>query len=101
MITPDLGSGIGFHAAGAFLSANCYSPQKYVRRWSWETYWLTQAAWCWLLWPVIGAVLTIPALGQVLAEAPRRPMLLPFFMGIAYGVGGPHSTSRSATSASR
>jgi hypothetical protein len=38
-------------AAGAFLSANCHSTQKYVKRWSWGIYWLTQAAWCWFLWP--------------------------------------------------
>jgi L-rhamnose-H+ transport protein len=88
MITPSLSLGVSFHAAGALLSANCYSPQKYVRRWSWEIYWMTQAAWCWLLWPIIGAVATIPRLEQVLNEAPKGPMLLSFVLGIAYGVGG-------------
>ena len=80
--------GVGFHAVGAFLSANCYAPQKYLRRWSWEIYWLIQAAWCWLLWPIIGAVLTIPHLPQVLAEAPKDRMLYAFLMGMAYGIGG-------------
>ena len=28
--------GAGLHAVGAFLSANCYAPQKFVKRWSWE-----------------------------------------------------------------
>jgi L-rhamnose-H+ transport protein len=88
MIAPSLPLGIGFHAAGALLSANCYAPQKYLRQWSWQTFWLTQAAWCWLLWPIIGAVLTIPELGAVLAEAPRDCMLYSFLMGVAYGVGG-------------
>ena len=27
---------------GAF-HANCYAPQKYVKRWSWEIYWMAQA----------------------------------------------------------
>jgi L-rhamnose-H+ transport protein len=88
MIAPSLGQGIAFHAAGALLSANCYAPQKYVKRWRWEIFWMTQAAWCWLLWPIIGAVLTIPQLGRVLAEAPADRMLYSFLMGIAYGVGG-------------
>ena len=88
MITPSLTQGISFHAAGALLSANCYAPQKYIKRWSWEIFWMTQAAWCWFLWPIIGAVLTIPQLGQVLAEAPSDRMLYSFLMGIAYGVGG-------------
>ena len=80
--------GVGLHAVGAFLSANCYAPQKLVKRWSWEIYWMTQAAWCWLLWPIIGAVATIPQLAQVLAEAPKDRMLYSFLMGVAYGVGG-------------
>ena len=88
MIPPSLPLGIGFHAAGAFLAANCYAPQKYVKGWAWEIFWMTQAAWCWLLWPVIGAVLTIPHLGRVLADAPSDRMLLAFLMGVAYGVGG-------------
>jgi L-rhamnose-H+ transport protein len=88
MITPSLPLGIGFHAIGAMLSANCYAPQRYVRRWSWETFWLAQAAWCWLLWPVIGAAATVPQLATVLTEAPRLPMVIAFLMGMAYGVGG-------------
>jgi len=88
MIVPNLQLGIGFHAAGAFLSANCYAPQKYIRSWSWEIFWMVQAAWCWLLWPIIGAAFTIPNLALVLSESPPDRMLYAFLMGIAYGVGG-------------
>src|SRR5271157_5723337 len=88
MIAPNLQLGIGFHAVGALLSANCYAPQKYVQRWSWEIYWMTQAAWCWLLWPILGAIATIPSLWQVLAESPKLPMLCCCLMGVAYGIGG-------------
>lgn len=88
MIAPSLGLGVGFHAAGALLSANCYAPQKYLKQWPWEIFWMAQAAWCWLLLPVIGAVATIPHLGQVLAEAPKDRMVIAFLMGILYGIGG-------------
>ena len=88
MVAPSLPLGIGFHAAGALLAANCYAPQKYVKGWAWEIFWMTQAAWCWLLWPIIGALATIPHLWQVLAEAPADRMLFAFLMGLAYGVGG-------------
>ena len=87
-IPPDPMLGVSYHAAGAFLAANCYAPQKYIRRWSWETFWMTQAAWCWFIWPIVGAMATIPSLGRVLAEAPKLPMVLSFLMGLAYGVGG-------------
>ena len=49
---------------------------------------MTQAAWCWLIWPIVGAVLTIPDLGAVLAEASKIVMLQAFLMGMAYGIGG-------------
>ncbi|SPE39529.1 RhaT l-rhamnose-proton symport 2 [Candidatus Sulfopaludibacter sp. SbA3] len=88
MITPSLPLGIGFHAAGAFLAANCYAPQKYVKGWAWEIFWMAQAGWCWLLWPLILAFLTVPHLSRVLAEAPHDRMLFAFLMGVAYGVGG-------------
>jgi L-rhamnose-H+ transport protein len=88
MIPPHPLLGVGLHGVGAMFAANCYAPQKYIRRWSWETFWITQAAWCWCLWPILGALFTIPSLGRVLAEAPKLPMLFSFLMGLAYGVGG-------------
>ncbi len=88
MIAPSLQLGIGFHAVGALLAANCYAPQKYIKGWAWEIFWMTQAAWCWLLWPIIGAFLTIPNLLLVLSTAPHDRMLYAFLMGVAYGVGG-------------
>jgi L-rhamnose-H+ transport protein len=87
-VPPNPLLGVTFHSAGAFLAANCYAPQKYVRRWSWEIFWMTQAAWCWLLWPIIGAIVTIPNLLQVLADAPKWPMLYCCLLGVAYGIGG-------------
>src|SRR5512143_1336351 len=80
--------GVVMHAVGAFLAATCYTPQKLVKRWSWQTYWLTQAAFCWFLLPILGAVLTIPNLAQVLERAPRGAMLNSLLFGAAYGIGG-------------
>jgi L-rhamnose-H+ transport protein len=80
--------GVMMHAVGAFFAATCYTPQKQVRRWSWQTYWLTQAAFCWFLLPIIGAMLTIPDLLAVIREAPASSMLGSFCLGAAYGIGG-------------
>jgi L-rhamnose-H+ transport protein len=80
--------GVGMHAIGAFFAATCYTPQKRVRKWSWQTYWLTQAAFCWFLLPILGAMLTIPDLAAVLREAPRDAMLKTFLLGAAHGIGG-------------
>jgi len=80
--------GVALHAVGATFAATCYTPEKRVKGWSWQTYWLTQAFFCWFLLPVLGAWLTIPQLGAVLAEAPKPAMTQAFLLGAAYGVGG-------------
>jgi L-rhamnose-H+ transport protein len=88
MIPPNPLLGTAFHAVGAFFAAICYTPQKRVNGWSWQSYWLVQAAFCWFLLPILGAWLTIPELGAVLREAPRSAMLASFALGTAYGIGG-------------
>jgi len=88
MITPNPLLGTALHAIGAFSAAICYTPQKRVSGWSWQSYWLVQAAFCWFLLPLLGAWLTIPDLGAVLREAPRGAMLASFALGAVYGIGG-------------
>lgn len=80
--------GIVLHFIGAFSASVCYTPQKKTRYWSWQTYWLMQAAVCWLLLPLLVALFTIPHLAQVLGEAPVAAMRNAFFLGALYGIGG-------------
>jgi L-rhamnose-H+ transport protein len=87
-VTPNPLLGVGLHAIGALFAATCYTPQKKVKGWSWQTYWLTQASFCWLLLPIIGAWMTIPDLLAVLREAPTSAMWHSFLLGAAYGIGG-------------
>ena len=100
MIAPDPLTGTVYHSFGALSSSACYTPQKKVRGWSWQTYWLVQALVCGFALPIIGAVLTIPELGAVLTEAPAPAMRNSFLLGMAYGVGGTAFGSQSGTSAS-
>ena len=87
-VTPNPLLGVAMHAIGAFFAATCYTPQKKVKGWSWQTYWLTQAAFCWFLLPLLGAWLTIPQLMDVLREAPHAAMRNSFLLGAIYGIGG-------------
>ncbi|WBL24683.1 L-rhamnose/proton symporter RhaT [Zunongwangia sp. HGR-M22] len=80
--------GVAFHAIGAAFAALCYTPQKKLVNWSWQSYWLAQAFVCWFLLPLIVAWITIPELIQVLHEAPSDAMWKAFTLGAAYGVGG-------------
>jgi L-rhamnose-H+ transport protein len=88
VITADPLLGAGLHAVGATAAALCYTPQQKLRGWSWQTYWLSQAAVCWFIAPIIGAIVTIPELTLVLREAPPQAMAITFGLGIAYGIGG-------------
>lgn len=81
-------NGVLYHAVGASGAALCYTPQKKVVGWSWQTYWLAQAFICWFILPFVVAYLTIPELVQVLKQAPSSAMQRSFFLGMAYGVGG-------------
>lgn len=81
-------TGVLFHSVGASSAALCYTPQKKVVQWSWQTYWLAQALVCWLLMPVIVAWITIPEIERVLREAPAAAMWKTFLLGMAYGIGG-------------
>ncbi len=84
----ELINGLLYHTAGASSAALCYTPEKKVRGWSWQTYWITQAFVCWFLLPVIVAWITIPELALVLKEAPGAAMRNSFLLGMAYGIGG-------------
>jgi L-rhamnose-H+ transport protein len=84
----SLFNGIFFHSVGAAGASLCYTPQKNVKGWSWQTYWLAQAAVCWFILPLVVAWITIPNLLKVLHEAPSSAMWSSFLYGMAYGVGG-------------
>jgi L-rhamnose-H+ transport protein len=80
--------GTAFHSVGAGSAALCYAPQRYLHKWSWQTYWLVQASACWLVLPWIFAWFTIPQLATVLHEAPGAAMLKSYLLGALYGIGG-------------
>ena len=64
-------AGVALHAVGALFVADLLCAAEHVRRWSWEMFWITQAAFCWFLLPIIGAILTIPRPAR--SAAPKRP----------------------------
>jgi L-rhamnose-H+ transport protein len=88
MIAANPVLGIFMHAVGAFCASVCYTPQGKTKGWSWQTYWLVQAFFCWFFLPIVGAILTIPNLMEVLSVAPRDAMLKSFLLGAAFGIGG-------------
>lgn len=78
-------------AIGAFCQSSCYVPINKIKDWSWESYWLVQGVFAWLVLPILGALLAVPAghsLGELLAGAPSFNLWMTVLFGVLWGVGG-------------
>ncbi|MFT3990215.1 MAG: L-rhamnose/proton symporter RhaT [Luteolibacter sp.] len=80
--------GVLYHWLGGLASASFYIPYRGVKRWSWETYWLVGGVFSWIIAPLLLASLLVPELWSLIASAPRDKMLLTYFFGVLWGVGG-------------
>ena len=77
-------------AVGAFCQSSCYVPINKIKKWSWESYWLVQGVFAWLIFPIAGAMLAVPegeSLWALYAAHPRESLLTALF-GVLWGVGG-------------
>ena len=77
-------------AIGAFCQSSSYVPINKIRDWSWESYWLIQGVFAWLVFPLLGALLAVPAghsLFEIYAAFPKESLLTILF-GVLWGVGG-------------
>ncbi|MHC4477762.1 MAG: L-rhamnose/proton symporter RhaT [Planctomycetota bacterium] len=80
--------GIILHSIGGLASGSFYLPYKKVRKWAWETYWLTGGFFAWILAPWVVAFLTAPGLISILRQAPARSIGLCYLFGLLWGIGG-------------
>ncbi len=86
----DILIGLLIIAVGAFCQSSCYVPINRIKEWSWESYWLVQGVFAWLLLPLLGALLAVPA-GHSLCElyaTDRTATLWALFFGVLWGIGG-------------
>ncbi len=77
-------------AIGAFCQSSCYVPINRIRQWSWESYWMVQGVFAWLVFPLLGALLAVPS-GASLAQLyldNSSSTLWTLFFGALWGVGG-------------
>ncbi|MEO9869409.1 L-rhamnose/proton symporter RhaT [Ekhidna sp.] len=80
--------GIFFHALGGFASGSFYLPLKKITQWSWESGWLVNGFFAWIIMPWFVAVLTIPDLLEILIQAEVNTIFWTYFFGILWGIGG-------------
>lgn len=78
-------------AAGAFCQSSSYVPINKVKQWSWESYWIIQGIFAWLILPFLGATLAVPeghSLCELFNEENSFNIGMTIFFGILWGVGG-------------
>jgi len=73
---------------GGFAAGSFYIPFKKVRNWAWESYWLVNGFFSWIIMPWVIALLTIPELTSVLREAPGSSIFWSYLFGLLWGIGG-------------
>ncbi len=83
--------GLVIIAVGAFCQSSSYVPINKIKSWRWESYWLVQGIFAWLVFPLCGALLAVPD-GHSFLELFRADNLFAIavtvFFGVLWGVGG-------------
>ena len=78
-------------AIGSFFQSSCYVPINKIKQWSWESYWLIQAVFAFLILPFLGMMLAIPAnhsINELFETAPAFNIWMTILFGMLWGVGG-------------
>ncbi len=78
-------------AIGAFCQSSCYVPINKIKAWSWESYWIVQGVFAWLVFPLLGALLAVPSgesLFGLFASTPSFTLWMTILFGVLWGVGG-------------
>ena len=78
-------------AVGAFCQSSSYVPINKIKDWSWESYWLVQGVFAWLVLPFLGMLLAVPeghSLTEMFAAAPSFNIAMTVFFGLLWGIGG-------------
>ena len=78
-------------AIGAFCQSSCYVPINKIKDWSWESYWIVQGVFAWLILPFLGLLLAVPeghSVGELFAGASSFNIWMTILFGVLWGVGG-------------
>ena len=78
-------------AIGAFCQSSCYVPINKIKDWSWESYWIVQGVFAWLILPLLGALLAVPdghSFFELFSTGSTFNIWMTVLFGVLWGVGG-------------
>jgi len=80
--------GVLLHSLGGLAAGSFYIPFKKVKNWAWESYWLVNGFFSWIIMPWVIALVTVSELMSVLREAPPSSIFWCYLFGLLWGIGG-------------
>ena len=80
--------GIFLLVLGGFSAASFYVPSYAIKKWTWETYWISLGFIAWLVMPIVSGLLTTPDIWAILRQSPVKSMLGAYGFGVLWGFGG-------------
>lgn len=75
-------------AVGSFCQSSSYVPINKVKEWNWESFWLIQGVFAWLVFPLLGALLGVPQGGSLFKLWSAGGAGMSILYGILWGIGG-------------
>ena len=87
----DIIIGLLIIAVGAFCQSSCYVPINKIRGWSWESYWIVQGVFAWLVLPFLGALLAVPqghSFCELFTASDSFNVWMTILFGVLWGIGG-------------
>lgn len=75
---------------GSICSASFYVPIRKIKNWSWESYWLVQGIFSWVIIPILFAWMTLPStsFGNIISQSSTTAKLMAMLYGAIWGIGG-------------
>ena len=78
-------------AVGAFCQSSCYVPINKIKNWSWESYWIIQGVFAFVIFPLLGAQLAVTdghSFCQLFTADNSFNIWMTVLFGVLWGVGG-------------
>ncbi len=75
-------------AVGSFGQSSSYVPINKIKVWHWESFWLVQGVFAWLIFPFMGARLGVPVNGSLISLWGQGNIFPVILYGMLWGIGG-------------
>lgn len=85
----NITTGLLIITIGSIFQSSSYVPIKKVKNWSWESFWLVQGLFAWLIFPLAGTLVVLPADYSFLSlfRSGGISGFMPVVYGMLWGIG--------------